>query len=227
MSKVAPCLVVFCRRPRPGVGKQRLAGDIGAAAAAQVAAALWQCVREDVLAWPGDAVLAVTDPEEKHWADAEARTLGAAKVLVQSPGNLGERIAAVDRSLRTAGYQQLVFIGSDAPALGRDLLDEMVAILQHADVALAPADDGGVVAMAARKPWPALSDLPWSSHLLGGALRDRCVAAGQGVSMARGSFDVDDLASLRQAGVRLRGDPRPARRELAALAIALTGREAP
>ncbi len=242
MSNDTPCLVVFCRWPRAGVGKQRLARDIGVDAAARVAAALWDCAREDIAAWVGDVALAVTDSDEIGWAEDQARdlrvspagvhatrtnTMRLVQVLVQPLGNLGERIMGVDAALRAVGYQKLVFIGSDAPALDQELLDAILAMLQHADVALSPADDGGVVAMAARQPWPLLTDLPWSSHLLGCALRDRCSSAGQGVSMTRGTFDVDDLASLRQAGTSLRDDARPARRRLVALARDLVKAEVP
>ena len=71
MSDKKPCLVVFCRKPRRGIGKQRLAAAIGEDAAGQVAAALWDCVREDLAEWQGDAVLAVADAEEETWGLAE------------------------------------------------------------------------------------------------------------------------------------------------------------
>ena len=237
MSSDNPCLVVFCRKPRRGVGKQRLAAAIGAEAAGLVAAALWDCVREDLAEWPGDAVLAVADPEEEPWGAGELASLAAGmrtannkrrtQVLVQPPGNLGERLMAVDASLRRSGRERLIFIGSDAPALTVALLDGIAAMLQHADVVLAPADDGGVVVMAARRAWPPLADLPWSSKLLGEALVARCRATGQGVSMTNGSYDVDDLAGLRQAAAQWRDDARPARRRLVALAARLAAGDAP
>ena len=231
MSDKKPCLVVFCRKPRRGVGKQRLAAAIGEGAAGLVAAALWDCVREDLIGWQGDAVLAVADRGEETWGVAELEWLRAGvhgansdrqmQVLVQPPGNLGERLMAIDASLRSAGCERLIFIGSDAPALTVTLLDAIAAMLQHADVVLAPADDGGVVAMAARQSWPPLADLPWSTDLLGEALQARCRATGQGVSMTSGTFDVDDLASLGRVSVQLRDDTRPARRRLATMAARL------
>ena len=232
MSRITPNLVVFCREPRPGVGKQRLAADIGDRDAGRVAAVLWDCVREDLLAWPGDCVLAVTDPEEESWACSQAQQLrsdrhranknAAPQVLVQPAGNLGERLMAIDAKLRSRGREQLIFIGSDAPELDREQLDDIAIQLQQSDIVLAPALDGGVVAMAGRKPWPALADLPWSSELLGQALAGRCRSAGQDVSMSRGSFDIDDWASLSYAGEMLRRDSRPTRRKLVALVTELT-----
>jgi uncharacterized protein len=231
MSSYSPVLVVFCREPRPGVGKQRLAADIGVRDASRVAAALWDCVREDLTGWPGQIVLAVTDHAEESWAARQAQELHGARhranngsapqVLLQPAGNLGERLMAIDAMLRGRGQEQLIFIGSDAPELGCEQLDDIATLLQQADVVLAPALDGGVVAMAGRKPWPALADLPWSSELLGEALAGRCRAAGQAVSLSRGSFDIDDWSSLTYAGEVLRKDRRPARRSLVALVTEL------
>jgi uncharacterized protein len=219
------------------VGKQRLAAGIGVRNAGRVAAALWDCVREDLTDWAGAVVLAVSDQEERAWAGRQAdeiqrdrhitNNVSAPEVLVQPSGNLGERLMAIDATLRSRGREQLIFIGSDAPELDREQLRDIATRLEHSDVVLAPALDGGVVAMAARKPWPALADLPWSSELLGEALARRCRSVGQAVSLSRGSFDIDDWASLTYAGEMLRQDPRPARRQLMALVDELTAGHAP
>jgi glycosyltransferase A (GT-A) superfamily protein (DUF2064 family) len=218
------CLAVFCRQPRIGVGKQRLAAAVGAVAAYRIAAALWQCVREDLQEWRGDIVLAVADRSETNWAQGEANDLRRAAaqfaadvdVLEQPSGNLGARLQAIDGTLRARGLQRIVCIGSDAPALSVMRLTEIAGALRHNDVALAPAADGGVVAMASRRAWPQLADLPWSTPLLGQALTDRCSAAGMSVFAAQVSFDVDTADDLPAALAALRGDPRPARRALCA-----------
>lgn len=208
------CLAVFCRQPRIGVGKQRLAATVGAVAAYRIAAALWQCVREDLQEWQGDVVLAVADSIEMAWAHDEANKLRRAAVLQQPSGNLGARLQAIDTTLRARGPNRIVCIGSDAPALSVVRLTEIADALRHNDVALAPAADGGVVAMASRVAWPPLADLPWSTPLLGKALADRCSAAGMSIATTPTSFDVDTAVDLSVALAKLRDDPRPARRAL-------------
>jgi uncharacterized protein len=222
MSEV--CLVVFCRQPRIGVGKQRLAATMGADAAYRIAAALWQCVREDLLDWQGDIVLAVAENCEMEWAQAQAselrsaptRTVGSVRVLPQPTGNLGERLQGIDCTLRTMGAQRIVYIGSDAPALSTAKLTETADALQNCDVVLVPAMDGGVVVMAARAAWPVLTDLPWSTDLLGHALENRCRARHMSLTTTQTSFDVDAAADLSVALAALHDDPRPARRALCA-----------
>lgn len=216
------CLAVFCRQPRSGVGKQRLAAAVGAESAYRIAAALWQCVREDLSDWAGDIALAVAEGSETEWAQREADSLcqtsqrftKKVRVLAQPPGNLGVRLQSIDRELRAYDIKRVLFIGSDAPGLDVKKLTDIAATLHRHDVALAPAADGGVVAMAARVAWPMLEDLPWSTPTLGQALRDRCHEYGLTLATTQPSFDVDTVEDLPVALAALRDDPRPARRAL-------------
>ena len=80
-------LVVFCRRPRLGAGKSRLAHALGAAQALAIAQALLECALEDARAWPGALVIAPENPAEARWAQG---LLERASVQAQPPGNLGD-----------------------------------------------------------------------------------------------------------------------------------------
>ncbi len=204
-------LVLVFKRPRPGYGKQRLAAAIGAAAACTLARRFLDCALEDLEHWPGPVVLAPEAGRDVAWA---AQRLPRATVRVQSPGNLGERLAALDAGLRGAGHARLAFIGSDAPALGAPQLEGAAKALETHDVALAPAADGGVVLMAARQSWPALAGLPWSTAALGETLIASCAAAGLSVARLPGAADVDHAADLPALAQALVDDLRPARRAL-------------
>ncbi len=211
-------LVVFCRRPRPGVGKQRLAATLGADLACEIAAALLACTLEDLEAWPGPIVLAPADARDADWAQS---LLGArARVIAQRPGNLGERLEAVECELRAAGVGRLLFIGTDSPALLPGLFSAAAAALERADVVLAPALDGGVTLMGTRRAWPPLAALPWSTPALGAALESACVARGDTIVHLAASSDVDEPADLDWVRAALATDPRAARRELWRLAEA-------
>lgn len=207
----ALALVVVCKRPRPGHGKQRIAAELGMLRACELAGLLLDCALEDVCDWPGPLVLAPDSAEDIAWAQALAPR---ARVLAQAEGNLGERLQHLDATLREEGCERLAFIGSDAPGLSlADLAAAAEALLSH-DVALAPAADGGVVMMAARHPWPSLADLPWSGGELGIALEAACTRAGMSMARLAAGWDVDTVDDLRQLPARLLADRRPARRRL-------------
>jgi len=207
-----PTLVLFCRRPEPGTGKQRLAGALGAARTAELAALLLDCALEDAQAWPGPLVIAPARPSDADWASGLLER--PACILPQPAGNLGERLNAVDRQLRAAGHQRIAYIGSDAPLLDADFYAAARAALSQPGALLALARDGGVTLMGASVPWPDLSALPWSTPALADALAACLGQAGIEVQQMDGGYDVDLPADLLALAADLAEDRRPARQRL-------------
>lgn len=212
-------LVLVCKRPAAGIGKQRLAANLGIAMTQQVATALLACALEDACDWPGPVVIAPAHAEDVEWArDLSTSISSSVTIVPQATGNLGQRLNALDQVLRAQGMEQLVFIGSDAPGLGAADYAATRNALQHADVALIPALDGGVVLMANRRAWPDLSMLPWSSNQLGTALMGICRMAGQSVKTFGQGYDVDEMDDFLNLTALLQQDSRQARRALRELA---------
>lgn len=204
-----PTLVLVCKRPALGHGKQRLAAQIGAEQALRIAERLLDCALEDLDAWPGATIISPDHGGACDWAHAQAPQ---AICIAQGTGNLGERLNALDKALREQDHQRLVFIGSDAPALTPRDSQRVRAALDETDTVLLGARDGGVVLMASNRPWPNLAALPWSTASLGLALADICRSAGHSVACCGESFDIDEQADLPLAQLQLAGDPRVARR---------------
>lgn len=204
-------LVIFCRRPLPGVGKRRIARELGEAPTLALARHLLATTLEDAGSWPGPVVIAPARAADERWA---AGLLPDALVIPQPAGNLGERINAVDAAARALGHSRLAYIGSDAPALTPDYFARARAALVQADVVLGPADDGGVTLMGASRAWPDLAALPWSSAGLGEELRRTCRDHGLSVAALERRYDVDRVADLTRLQADLAHDSRPTRRAL-------------
>lgn len=212
-SRPCPALILVCKRPALGHGKQRLAARLGAVAALEIAERLLDCALEDLAHWPGARVIAPDTATHCSWA---SELLPDCRCLAQPAGNLGERLNFLDRQLRAAGERTLVFIGSDAPALNEDDYRQVRAALNKVDSVLLAARDGGVVLMASSRPWPDLAELPWSTPQLGAALAAVCRQAGHSLRVCGESFDVDEPADLAWTRRALVDDPRPARQRLLA-----------
>lgn len=60
-------LVLLCKRPALGIGKQRLAANVGTEIALQIAEALLACALEDVQAWTGNIIIAPADIKDREW----------------------------------------------------------------------------------------------------------------------------------------------------------------
>ena len=202
-------LVLMLKAPERS--KRRLAAKLGDALAAEAARRLAACAVEDLAAWPGPSWLAPAEPGDLDWLGDAATDHS---IVLQGEGNLGARIARVAATLRHQGLDAQIFIGIDSPELDVGYLERAAAALEAHDFVLGPATDGGVVLMGARRAWPPLEPLPWSSRDLGAALESACRAAGASVATLEPRADIDtcdDLVRLRRT---LAGDMRPARRAL-------------
>lgn len=183
-------VVVLTKVPEPGRVKTRLVPRLGAERAASLARAMAEDVLETVarsgLPWR----VALDGPLDHPWA----RGLGV--VEPQAAGDLGVRLA---HALRDGG----VAIGTDAPTLPAALLRRAAA--STADLALAPAEDGGYVLVAvtaAAVRAGVFTGVPWSTDRTFAAQVDRARALGLTVERLDAGFDVDlpdDLPRLHAA----------------------------
>lgn len=212
MSK-AFTLLIFCKQPRIGQGKQRIAASLGAEITFEIAKALLQCALEDAEAWSGRIVLSPASVDEVEWAEGLLNGEHV-QVVPQPSGNLGERINTVDQRLREQGHQKIVTIGTDAPILTLDLLQQVCHKMADYDVVCSKADDGGVTVMASGVAWPDIEALPWSTEHLAQGLEVCCLDAGLSVGYITSTYDIDLEADLIRLIEDLKSDQRPARQAL-------------
>lgn len=201
-----PCLVLMLKAPVRS--KRRLVADFGSAGASTLAERLIACALEDLAQWPGPVWAAPASDVDRLWLMETGSTLPS---LLQPEGNLGARIGDVGRRLHERGEHRQIFIGADCPELDLNYLREAGERLAECDVVLGPAVDGGVVLMGARREWPDLEALPWSTEHLHAALDSACRGAGLSVATLNARRDVDTLDDLLALEAELRRDPRPAR----------------
>lgn len=205
-------LVVFCRRPAAGVGKQRIAAELGSDTAETLANYLLATVLEDAAAWSGPVILAPAREEDLVWASGLLAR--PHRVVAQREGNLGERLNSVDKEIRCDTDAALLYVGSDAPVLDQPYFSQARKLLQDADVVLGPAEDGGVTLMGSNVAWPELSQLPWSTENLGAELERLCLEHGLSVIHLPLMYDVDLACDLPRLQTDLEADSRPARQKL-------------
>lgn len=205
------CLVLMFKAP--GRSKRRLAASIGPLAST-AAEYLCRCALEDVAAWPGPVCFAPAGEADGEWL---VERIGRADdIVLQRGSNLGERINHVDRVLRSQGFERQIFIGIDCPELDERYLGQAAAALDDHDAVLGPARDGGVVLMGARREWPDLGHLAWSSANLMAEVEQLCAECGWNMAHLAPLADIDTLEDLDEFRRVVPGDPRPARRALGA-----------
>jgi rSAM/selenodomain-associated transferase 1 len=187
-------LILFVRAPALGIGKRRLARDIG-----DVAAVRFERLMIALLLrrFAGDGRwrlrIAVTPDKARHRARPWHHGIEAAG---QGGGDLGERM---DRALRAYPAGPVVLVGADIPALGARQVDAAFRLLGTRDVVFGPAEDGGFWLVGARHPWrlpPLFERVRWSSPH---ALADTLAALPRRITVGfvERLEDVDDADAYR------------------------------
>jgi hypothetical protein len=192
MIKRKPTLLIMAKAPRIGLGKTRLARDIGRAEAWRINRALhahtlklsrdarWQTI----LCVAPDAAVQLHLPGV--WPRSVTR-------IAQGQGDLGARLARV---LRERGV--VAVIGTDCPGVSRAHIAAAFRALRSRPFALGPTPDGGFWILAARSGAAAvrgMAPVRWSSeHAAADVMRNlRAV----NVALLATLSDIDTGADLR------------------------------
>ncbi len=215
-------LVVFARHPRRARVKTRLVPPLTHDQALSFHEACLQVVVRQVASFsPGvDKFLCLTSA---HRATARrvARRLHVPRtvsVRIQGGGDLGARLARLFAQLQREGFERVVVIGTDSPALPRRRLLQAFAALRRSRAVLGPAYDGGYYLVGLRLPvmrLPALfRDIDWGTRRAYWQTRSRLRAVRLTPWILVREHDVDtadDLERLRRS-VRRQPHLRPLRR---------------
>lgn len=175
--------------------KTRLAAAIGAEAALAVYRRLAEHTVAEALG-AGAAVRAHVTPDGA--AEQAAGWLGEGPLyLPQGEGDLGARMERAFAEAFAAGHGPVAIVGSDLPGLSADLLRRALALLEHHDAVVGPAEDGGYYLLALREPCPALfREVPWSTERVLSVTLERLREAGLGAVTLEELRDVDEVEDL-------------------------------
>ena len=179
-----PTLVMFARAPAIGVGKTRLARDVGAVEAWRVYRALsTQLIRR--LRDPRWRLVVRVAPDRSSWPAGVARE-------PQGRGDLGDRL---QRAIRAHAHAPVAVVGTDAPEVTPERVWRAFRAARRMGAVFGPAEDGGFWLMAlsaGRARRLDLSGVRWSTRH---TLADASAAVG-GAAYLEALSDIDDAVSL-------------------------------
>ena len=183
-------LVFFARQPRYGVGKRRLAADVGNLEALRFARASLQRLRRTLGSDPRWTLwIAVSPDRPAGWAKP-------AGVIAQGVGDLGERLNRVVRALPPG---PVVILGADTPTVTRRDVADAFSALGRNEAVFGPARDGGYWLIGLRRRLRQhlpFDGIRWSTkHTLADTI---AAMNGRTIALLRTQEDVDDGPSLRR-----------------------------
>jgi hypothetical protein len=137
-------LIIFSRYPEVGKTKTRMIPALGASGAAELQRQMTEhtikIAQQLQLSRPISIEIYFTGGSQKLMQDWLGRNLN---YYPQITGDLGAKMqAAFDRAL-SIDRQKVIIIGTDCPDINVAILQEAFDLLQHRDLVLGPAGDGG------------------------------------------------------------------------------------
>jgi rSAM/selenodomain-associated transferase 1 len=203
-------LGLFAKQPQPGQVKTRLAAALSADLAARIAEAFLLDAVDRFARIDAQRLLAFAPPEaESYFAELSH---GRFTLEPQTPGNLGQRMAAWFQQCFRAPAQSVVLVGADSPTLPLAFVEQAFAALGEADLVLGPATDGGYYLIGCRRYLPRLfEEVAWGSSRVLSETVARFEAEAGPLELLPPWYDVDTLddwtmlqghvAAMRRAGL--------------------------
>lgn len=191
-------IVIFAKAPVAGRVKTRLIPALGA----QGAAALAREMLERTVAAANQAAVGLPelcadpDPADPAWMglipEAPLRLSG------QGSGDLGERMARAAGRVLGEG-ERILLIGTDCPALEAPRLSAAAVALDHEDVVIHPAEDGGYVLLGLSRFDPSIFDgIGWSGPDVAEQTLRRIGALGWSVRVGETLRDIDEPVDIER-----------------------------
>lgn len=196
------CIGVFAKYWEPGRVKTRLGEQIGMVQASRIYQGFLTTLIQRLTPVGDCRHLVFSPPERLTEFSRLTRECGAGdlspwELIPQSGSDLGERLQNYCKAAFDRGCSQLVVLGTDSPNLPLAYVEAAFQSLEHHDLVLGPAEDGGYYLIGLNAPQPFLFEgIPWStSETLSATL---ATASRQSLTVNQLPiwYDVDDKSTL-------------------------------
>jgi rSAM/selenodomain-associated transferase 1 len=192
-------LIIFAKKPEPGMVKTRLSPPLSAEQAAE----FYGCMLLDTLAQAArvpefvDRFLFHDAHGSRGYFEEVAEGM---EVRTQKGNDLGERMEHAFREVFSRGYGAAAIIGTDSPHLPPAYLEMAFALFKQGEEAVfGPASDGGYYLVGLTKPSPELFyGIEWSSANVLEQSLERASAQRLTVSLLPPWHDIDTAEDLNR-----------------------------
>lgn len=192
-------LAIFCRAPRLGTVKTRLAQTHGD----EFALGLYRAMLADTFALgralaPAVETFACFTPPEAFEGENSLAQLWDGPKIAQCEGDLGARMLDCLAQLRARGFERVALIGSDSPNLPLHYIQAAFDQLNECDLVVGPSRDGGfyLIGASCELPESIFDGVVWGSELVYDCLLDNRQQSSLNSRTLSLWHDVDDAGDL-------------------------------
>lgn len=192
-------LIVFAKYPEPRKVKTRLGATIGFELACEFYKIFLQLTFDLARDSNIDSIKIYFTPEDKE-NEFKKMIPDEFNLIPQKGDCLGAKLHNAFRDSFKSGAKKTVIIGSDSPTLSSTVIREAINHLEHKDLVLGPADDGGYYLVGAKEPSKFLfEDIDWSTTSVLANTIKKAEQKKLKYFLLPEWYDVDDLQSLKRA----------------------------
>lgn len=207
--KTQSALAIFCRAPRLGTVKTRLAQTHGD----EFALGLYRAMLADTFALgralaPAVETFACFTPPDAFEGENSLGALWEGPKIAQCEGDLGAKILDCFAQLRGKGFERIVVVGSDSPDMWLAWLQKAFRQLERVDSIMGDTADGGFWVFGASTPLPSFifDNVVWSgpdvTNQIFSNLHNQKPAQWRMTFLSQW-FDCDDQNDLKELRFRL------------------------
>lgn len=188
-------LLIFLKYPTPGQVKTRLASALGDTAAADIYRTCVESTLRTMQGFRQEAVLWVAQAEA---LEACRRWLGPEWNFQAQQGDaLGERLIHATAQAFASGAGPVVVIGTDAPWLSAQTIEDAFRSLKRNDVVLGPSEDGGYYLIGLSRNLPSIFEhIAWSTADVYRQTLENAKRLSLSVEPLAVGYDIDTIADL-------------------------------
>lgn len=189
-------LQIFLKAPEPGNVKTRLIPDVGVDKATEIHTRLVEHVLQVAKSTNVDAIQCWTAGNHSHpYIQSLAKTFS----VHQQPGkDLGDNMQYALTSGKQ-DFDKVIIVGGDAYSLTPDYIEQAAEQLDHVDVVLGPAEDGGYILVAAAKSVHGMFDqIAWGTESVLEEQLNQLAALNLSHKLLAQRWDIDDIRDIKQ-----------------------------
>ena len=152
-------LIIFVKNLIKGHVKTRLAATLGNEVAMDIYRQLLKNAHDKIQSLEIDKIVFYSEfIEDDIWQN------DLFQKEIQEGNDLGERMKNAFKSSFTAGYKNVVIIGTDCPGINKNILEDAFLKLNNSDIVIGTATDGGYYLLGMKKVHSFLfHNIEWST----------------------------------------------------------------
>jgi rSAM/selenodomain-associated transferase 1 len=191
-------LVILTKFPEPGQSKTRLVPPLSSAEAAGLAHALLLDQLQNLTAFTAARLfIAFTPPSAVNFFEALLPRENSC--FPQQGHSLGDRMRHAFDVLFSKGFERVILIGADLPAIPLEALTDAIAALENQiEIVLGPASDGGYYLLGMNRPIPEIFEgMSWSQPDVLAVTTAKLVSLNKKFKLISPWYDIDTIDDLR------------------------------